>query len=466
MKILDVPAIGSTSVSGSHIDKQRLINLYPVESKGRALKSVPGLEWVETVGNGPHRGFLQFEDDLIIISGSAVYRFSPGYHAKPIGSISDSTGRVVMFSSGIQLMIIDGNGRGWTTDGNTLSEVTDLDFKDLLPTTGVFHDGYAVVNKKETGEFYISTSYDFSEWNPLDFATAESYPDDITHIETDKSLIWVFGKKTLEVYQNTGNADFPFEVLRSVTSHFGALPKTIERLDNTLCWLAQNEQGGRVVVRLVSNADPQVISDEEINTFLASIPREEFENVETASLWWQGHPWYVLTFKTLDTFGRTLVFDLSTGACFEWSGRYASVDTIGRIPFSTHVYFNHEHLVGDWDTGDIYRLSGHNLNGEEMLKERQFRAIRADGMPLKFPKIEAEMNTGNGTDSDTIALSLSFDGGRTWGNVRTKSIGAQGEYSKRVTWWRNGQGRNTVIRLRTTADRQIEMTALKVMASQ
>src|SRR5690606_31769444 len=108
-----------------------------------------------------------------------------------------------------------------------------------------------------------------------------------------------------------------------------------ERIDNTLFWLGQSEHGGRVVVRLVSNADPVVISDEEVNRWLDSIPRAEYENVETQAIWYQGHSWYVVTFKTLDEFGRTIVFDSQTGAAFEWSGRYESHDTIGRIPFGS-----------------------------------------------------------------------------------------------------------------------------------
>lgn len=464
MAILDVPAVGSTSVSGSHIDKQRLINLYPVESKGRALKGAPGTSWITEIGTGDHRGAIEYKDKLIYVSGSSVYSMNAGYASTNIGSVSGQTGRCILFHNGTQVMIIDRTGKGYTWDGGNYSQVTDADFTALTPTTGVFHDGYAVVNKAGTGEFYISTSYDFTEWNPLDFATAESFPDEITHIESDKSLLWVFGTKTLEVYQNTGNADFPFEVLRSITSHFGAIPETVRRLDNTLFWLAENEQGGRVVVRLVSNADPVVISDEEINTFLGGLDKSEFDAVETDAIWWQGHPWYLLTFKNYNTFGITLVYDSLTGAWWEWSGRYASPSSYGRVPFSSHVYFNGEHLVGDWDTGDVYKLTGNNLNGDPMVRERRFRAIRANGQPLRFPKVEAEMDTGNGTADDTMELSVSFDGGRTWGNSRSTKLGDQGEYDKRVVWRRCGRGRNTVMRLRTSADRDFHMTRLLVEA--
>lgn len=466
MSILDVPAVGSTSVGGSHIDKQRLINLYPVETKGKALKSAPGMEWCTEIGSGDHRGAIEYKEKLIYVSGSSVYAMDKDYGVVNIGTVSGTTGRCILFHNGTQVMIIDRTGKGYTWDGGYYAQITDPDFTALKPTTGVFHDGYAVVNKSGTGEFYISTSYDFSEWAALDFATAESYPDDITHIETDKSLLWVFGTKTLEVYQNTGNVDFPFEPLRSVTSHFGAIPETVRRLDNTLFWLAENEQGGRVVVRLVSNADPVVISDEEINAFLGGLAKHDFEAVETDAIWWQGHPWYLITFKEYAGYGITLVYDSATGAWWEWSGRYESVDSLGRVPFSSHVYFNGEHLVGDLDTGDVYRLKGSNMNGAKMVRERRFRAIRANGMPLKFSKVEVEMETGNGTDADTMELSISFDGGRTWGNSRAKSIGAQGQYGKRVIWHRCGQGRNSVIRLRSSADRDLQMTRVLVTATQ
>ena len=372
--MIDVPAFGSTSMQGTHIDAQRIINLYPVDTKGQAQKSVPGIKWWASLDNDPVRGFTVFKERMVTVAGNAIYSVSQGGSHTVIGNLSDASGRVLIINSGLQVLIIDNNYNGYIVDGSfTVTQVSDPDFPEA--TTGTFGDGFAILNKETTGEFYINTAaYDFTAWSALDFATAEAHPDNITHIDYDKSLLWVWGSATLEIYQNTGNSDFPYEPVRSLTSQYGALPHSVQRLDNTFFWLSQNEDGGRCVVRLVSNADPAVISDSEINDWLDSLPQSEYENVQTEALFYRGRSWYLLTFPTADTYGRTLVFDAGTGAVFEWSRLSPAWDTIGHAPWLHHIYFNGKHIVGDWDTGDLYTLEGTNNNGTRIVKERTFQS--------------------------------------------------------------------------------------------
>ena len=238
-----LPLVGSTAPQGFQFSSQRNINFYPEDQNRVAI--TPGLRTWQELGDGPIRGGCLHNERLIVISGATVYQLEKNGAQKAIGTLQGREGRVKAISNGFQVLILDVDGDGYRYDGTGVIKVTDPDFVRLRPDSIVFHDGYGVANRRGTGEYYISSTYDFTEWNPLDFATAEAKPDSLVEIVSDKNLLWFFGTRTLEVAQNTGNSDFPFEPLRSAFSYYGAYLNTVQRMDNTLFWLGQNENGGK-----------------------------------------------------------------------------------------------------------------------------------------------------------------------------------------------------------------------------
>lgn len=50
-----------------------------------------------------------------------------------------------------------------------------------------------------------------------------------------------------------------------------------------------------------------------------------------------------------------------------------------------------------------------------------------------------------------MTLSISKDGGRNWSNHKERSLGAVGDYRKRVIFNRLGQSRQMVMRLRVSS---------------
>lgn len=157
----------------------------------------PGLTVWQTLGDGPVRGGCLHKERLIVVSGAIVYQLEKNGAVKSIGTLQSKEGRVKAISNGFQVLIVDVNGDGYRYDGTGVNRLTDPDFTRLKPTTATFHDGYGVVNRRDTGEYYISSSYDFTAWSSLDFATAEAKPDDIVEIVSDKNLLWFLGTRPL-----------------------------------------------------------------------------------------------------------------------------------------------------------------------------------------------------------------------------------------------------------------------------
>ena len=68
------------------------------------------------------------------------------------------------------------------------------------------------------------------------------------------------------------------------------------------------------------------------------------------------------------------------------------------------------------------------------------------GRRLFFGRVELLVDVGAGGANATVTQQYSNDGGQTWGNGVTRSLGAAGETFQRVFWPVNGSGRDRVWR--------------------
>jgi hypothetical protein len=169
-----------------------------------------------------------------------------------------------------------------------------------------------------------------------------------------------------------------------------------------------------------------------------------------------GHSFYVLTFPTES---KTWAFDAATGQWHERAYRTSANELI-RHRSNCHVFYDRKHLVGDFENGKIYELDldTYTDNGDVIYRTKSFQHFVADGKRQFFSSFEADMETGvgNADDSDPQAwLRWSDDGGRTWSATVTMSMGAVGEYAKRMRRNRMGMGRDRVFELSTAAKAKV-----------
>jgi Neuraminidase (sialidase) len=74
-----------------------------------------------------------------------------------------------------------------------------------------------------------------------------------------------------------------------------------------------------------------------------------------------------------------------------------------------------------------------------------------------------EEGTGDSNEDDTnVWLSYSKDGGHTYGNEISVSMGELGDYSKRLMWRRLGIARNWTFKLRTWTPNRVVLKALHI----
>ena len=455
------PFVGASYTARSKaFDSQRCVNLYPEVSESGpapsksvlALIGTPGLALWAALAGGGVRGLFRFSAaQAVAVVGGNVYLLTTAGAATLIGTIGTGTGPVSMASNGSVVMLVDGSPTAWviTPASNTLAALADAEFTgaDVV----YFLDGYFVFNQAGTGRFQITGLYGTTV-DGLDFATAEGAPDLLVSLLVDHRELWLFGETTTEVWFNSGNVDFPFERIQGAFIEHGCAAKfSPGKLDNTVYWLAADDNGQGVVLR-ASGYQPQRVSTHALEFAIAG-----YERIDDAVAWvyqQEGHSFYVLNFPTAS---KTWVFDAATGLWHERAWR----DTNGilqRHRGQCHMAFGGQNLVGDWETGNIYRLDldVYTDNGAAIPRIRSCPHLAADGRWQFFNALQVDMEAGVGLDGagqgtdPQAALRWSDDGGFSWAGERWAPIGAIGQKRRRVRWRRLGKSRDRVFELTIT----------------
>jgi hypothetical protein len=448
----------SYQAQSKNIDCERCINLYAelTESgKGKegevaALVGTPGLSLLLTLAGGAVREiFTASNDEVYAVGGNKLYRISSTWVATELGTLNTAAGPVSMADNGLQLVIVDGGyGYQWTFLTSTFAQITDEDFPGATQVT--YQDGYFIFCKPFSQQFFISDLSD-TAIDGLDFASSEGNPDLLVGVLSDHRDLWLFNKKTAEVFNNTGNADFPFERNASAFIEHGcAAPFSIQKMNNSVFWLGQDDKGFGIVY-MASSYTPQRISTHAVETAIQS-----YENIADARAWTyqeRGHHFYVLNFPTANT---TWVFDSATGLwherVFTYQGRFQ------RHRGDSHAVGFGKHLVGDYANGKIYELTSsvYSDDGAAITRRRVSPHVTAGLAQVFYLSFELDIEMGVGLDgvaqgtNPQVMLRFSKDGGHTWSNEIWKDVGKIGNRHNRARWTRLGQSRDRVFEVTIT----------------
>ena len=456
----------------------RMINLFPEAipegSGGKEagfLMRCPGLRLLATVGTGPIRGLWVTNGVAYVVSGSQLYSMTTSYVSTLRGTVS-GTGPVSMADNGTQLFIAC-NPLSYIYNVDTLvfAQITDVDF----PGAGSvgYLDGYFVFNEPGTQKFWVTSLLDGTSVDPLDFASAEGYPDDVVALIVDHREIFVFGNNTVEVWYDAGTPDFPLARVQGAFMEVGCeAAYSVAKLDNSVFWLGSDARGRGVVYR-ANGYSPARISTNAVEYAI-----QNYGSISDAigyTYQQDGHPFYVLIFPTADA---TWVYDVSTQLWHERAG--FSNGQFVRHRSNCQMSFNNEVIVGDYENGRVYAfdLDVYADNTQTQKWLRSWRALATGQNNLKRTahhslQLDAETGVGlaltPGYDAEKllteaglyliteagdnltttsylstagydpqVMLRWSDDAGHTWSNEHWRSMGKIGAYGTRTIWRRLG----------------------------
>lgn len=440
------------------VSAQQLINAFvhtvetPNAYSPEIILGTPGIVQVASAGDGTEdrvRGSLAVNGVPYFVNGSGLFRLDSSDTLSPsLGTITgDFDQRVSMAHNGTQLMILVPGGDGfiYNTQTNFFEQILDPDFVVTKPQYVTFIDSYFVCSTaaddagNPSGKRFIKSAVnDGLDWNALDFGTAEANPDDIVAPWAFRDRLYVFGRFTVESFENVGGADFPFLSIQGGLQNEGLVaPFSLVNGRDHMYWIGDGENEEPAIWRSTGQ-DIEKVSTAAIEFLIQNF---SFEDLQTAYGIYEGiNGNYFVNFHFGD---RALCFN-------ETNGKWHERQTLGgkhRVGTLVEAYGNL--YVGDIFDGRIGRLDDTVFSEYEIdhvLRTLVTSPFNMDQDSFSVPLLELTMNTGEANLADPdpiIRLSVSRDGGRTYGPEDPKSLGGIGKYGRRVMWRKKGRFRTT-----------------------
>jgi len=385
------------------------------------LQRCPGLTRVVTVGTGPIRGLYTLGNFLYVVSGDQLYKLNSNYVLQGTNDLLMETGSFLLLEDGSRILLQDQNnvslgvisGTGpvsmadngtqlfvaanpdgyiYNTVTDSFAQITDPDFPGAV-TVG-YLDGYFVFNEPDSQRVWVTQLLDGLSIDPLDFASAEGSPDGLVSLIIDHREAWLFGTNSVEVWYNSGEADFPLTRIQGAYNEIGCIaPYSVAKMDNSVFWLGADARGQGIVYR--ANGYQGV----RVSTHAVEFAIQQYGDLSDAvgyTYQQDGHTFYVLNFTNADT---TWVFDAATGAWHERAG-FRNGD-FKRHRGNNHARFNGDPHIGDYENGKIYvfSLDVYADDGTVQKWLRSWRALPTGANNLKrtaHHSLQIDMETGVG----------------------------------------------------------------------
>ena len=446
-KFIEFDFIGGAYEARSlNLNAQRCQNLYPVIDVGKegsknvvALLGSPGLKvWANPSHTAEVRGLYSTEDYLYGVIGDRVYRFdSEGNATQMTGTVNATSGYISMAENYNDEIIIIDKPKGYVlnTTTSTVTLISAAGFPEA--TSAIQQDGYFIVSVQDSAEFNYSGLNDGTSWDALNFYSADSQPDFLVSCATTARDVWLFGSKTTEVWYNDGS---PFSRYQNVffENGCGAIGSVCVTPDG-IVWL---DNQFRIV--MVPYGSYQIVPR---STYQIDYQIKQMTTKSNARAYWyqgEGHIFYVLTFPSDN---KTFELNLTTGF---WNTRARGIAD-SRHRGNCSAFYKGKWIVGDFENGKLYEIDYNTFteDTEVMRAIRRTQCVHQNRERLFHHELDIDFETGvglvTGQGSDPLAmLRYSDDGGHTWSNERTQSIGKIGEYWQRARWRRLGTSRNRI----------------------
>lgn len=426
------------------------INFYPAadSEKGVILFGTAGLlSHCQLTDCTEVRGLVKFGNYLYAVAkrggSSVVWRVDSACGFSEIGSFATSTtGPVWMTHNNLQLLVVDGvSGYVYDPSGGGLVQISDLDFPGAAAAS--YQDGYGLFVQPNSNQWFFSDQFDFLAFDPLDFYTKESTPDDIMTILSHMREVYIFGKSDgTEVWYNAGgdntsvnNPTFAKNTGGLIAYGCGAAGSTSTFDGEAVIWLSDKGQ----VIQAVGYAG-QIVSNQMFSRAIQTFTK--FDDAIAFSYRDAGHIFYQLTFPTA---GQTWVLDGTTKLWFKRTSYLDDLSGYGRHRANCYARLANKHYVGDYSNGRIYKMSTdyYDDNGQEIERVLYSKEMETGMRRMSFPSAQIVVESGVGTIGGIdpqIMLQFSADGGHTWSNEAWRSAGLIGEYGRRAIWHRQGSG--------------------------
>ena len=402
-----MPRVAIPLVGPSYTNREKPLsaqvskNLWPElnqEARSKAVNhSGAGTKIFATL-EAADRGLHNFNSLFYAVNGGFLYSIDDDGVETKLGAISGS-GRCVMASDTTQLIIVTGATPYRYTVAGGVEAITDSDL--VNPTCVAYMNSQFVFdnNNGTIGEFVTSSIQPGLSIDALDFATAESHPDDIIAIVSFRQLMYFFGSDSIEPWQNTGTGNPPWARYNAGVQPYGLAGRdAIVKTTGNMYFLDSK----RIPRRFNGTGEPVNIGTPPIGIELQKYSK--IDDCIAFEFTQDNQQFVAFTFPTAN---RTWCFHEPSGTW--WQMVYGMDNDRHRASSMINIYgLNY---CADHTNGLIYEYSMdvHTDNGMAMVRQRDTAIIEGamfdvPGARLWFDEVEFVIVTGETEVEGTGAL--------------------------------------------------------------
>lgn len=418
---------------------------------GKTIMQRPGLR---SIGSAPDplRGIYRsrgvLNEPWLVVGGGGLYvSGADGFFRRTAGNEAIPGTDQVRIVGGQDRVLICASGVVYSFDGTTVTTVNMPNGR--LVSDVEYINGYFILVCAADQRFYWIIPGG-TDPDPLDFASAETSPDNTVSVRRLIDELWFFSSSTIEVWHLTGDADMPFALVAGRIYSKGAASRDcIALVDNTLFWI------GADLIAYRADTSPQRISTHTMEERFALAAADSIRDngpstvttrlsFGTLSAWtciFRGHTLYIVNCGAHGTFA----YDVE-------NTNWAHFKSLGQESWSARL---------GWQVDGDEILTGGEFEGETRLwyldpsySSDQLRGILVANVPMErkvtggIPLIGAPQKCKNvsvhigvglasitGTSANPIlAMRYSDDNGQIWSSWIEEHMGLQGQYLKRVIY--------------------------------
>ncbi len=261
-------------------------------------------------------------------------------------------------------------------------------------------------------------------------------------VRLDRQL-FVMGRTTAELWRNTGATPFPYTRDNTLSIDYGVVSTdSIASGFGIIVWLGGNETSSPTIMYSTGSRPAQITTDG-INFRLDLIKRPE---LATAFLFEEdGHVFYQITFPGRDD-NITFVYDFNEKRFYTLTDENLNYHIAKRV-----VFFNRSHFFLSIKEGSLYEMGTtfktyDNKIIPRIRKTKPFRLPDA----RRFTIIESgiTIQQGDSRNPQRVLLSMSKDGGESFGNVFGKTLNTVGQRRNRLRFQKLGIANDLTLQYR------------------
>ena len=356
-----------------------------------------------------------------VLSGSLLTTTQKGFWARNNNTTPD-------------IVFVDPDNGAYTVTSSAVSAFADVDAAGI--NSVCFQHGYFFFTRGDGR--VINSDLNAVTVNGLGFTTADAKPDGALRAIPWQDQLYIFGEKSIQIYQDTANTPpaFPYSLVATIWTGLAGRYAVAGHDDGFggkgLIWVADDN-----TVVMLNGYQPNKVSPPQLDRLIEAVVDKN--TLEACVYVSGGHPKWVLSCAAW-----TWEFDLNTQ---KWNERASYL--IPRWRGTQAVFAFDKWITGDTISGNKL-LAVDNMNhtedGDPLLYRLESGPVAKFPNRTVVPRADFNFATGTGiaTGEDPIAtqprvrISWSDDGGVEWKNPLHRELGQQGRAEHRVTVTRTG----------------------------